>query len=49
MKIVFISNYFNHHQEPISKEFSLQAKEYYFVATEPIGKDRLNLGYEDMN
>lgn len=50
MKVVFISNYFNHHQE----EFSLVMHEltkgqYFFIAMEPISEERLRLGYEDIN
>ena len=50
MKIVFCSNFMNHHQE----EFSLNLHEltngnYYFIAYEPIDPERIKLGYEDMN
>lgn len=48
MKIVFASNFMNHHQLEISKEFKDRA-EYTFVATEPIPSDRLAFGYKDMN
>lgn len=48
MKIVFVSNYFNHHQLAISQEF-LKYSEYYFIATEEFDVKRLNLGYKDMN
>ncbi len=48
MKIVFVSNYINHHQVPIAEEFyRLTDRHYKFVATEPIPKYRLDLGYPD--
>ena len=49
MKVVFISNFFNHHQEPFSLEMANSVEEYYFVATAPLNKERIALGYEDMN
>lgn len=49
MKVTFFSNFFNHHQEEISLEFIRQGIDYTFVATEPIPKERLNLGYQDIN
>lgn len=49
MKIVFVSNYLNHHQLPVALEMQKSAIEYHFIATEPITQERLALGYEDMN
>lgn len=49
MKITFYSNFLNHHQLPLSREFIKLGIDYTFVATEPIPKERINLGYEDMN
>lgn len=50
MKITFFSNYLNHHQLPFCLEmFNLLGDDFHFVATEPVDKDRLKLGYEDMN
>ena len=50
MKIAFFSNFLNHHQLPLCKAFlSRENVEFVFVATEPIPKDRLTMGYEDMN
>ena len=49
MKVTFYSNFFNHHQEPISLEFIKRGIDYTFVATEPIPNERLKLGYEDAN
>ncbi len=48
MKIVFASNFMNHHQLEISKEF-LGKAEYTFIATEPIDPERIKFGYKDMN
>ena len=49
MKIVFASNYLNHHQLPFSKAMLEQGVEYYFIATTPVPPNRLKLGYADMN
>ncbi len=49
-KIVFLSNFMNHHQLTLSKElYDLTDKKYLFVATTPVPKERLTLGYHDMN
>lgn len=46
MKIVFLSNYFNHHQQPISEAlFRLPGVEYHFIATMPMPAQRKQLGY----
>lgn len=46
MKIVFVSNFFNHHQQPLSEAlFRHTGGQYYFVATTPIPRDRVKLGY----
>lgn len=50
MKITFCSNFLNHHQLPFSLEmYNKENIEYYFVATEKIPEERINLGYENMN
>lgn len=49
MKVVFISNYLNHHQLPLSKSMIENDIEYYFIATEPIPDEQKSLGYSDMN
>ncbi len=49
-KIVFLSNFMNHHQLSFSKELcKLTGEKYLFIATTPVPKDRLKLGYHDMN
>ena len=46
MKIVFISNYFNHHQKPFSDEmYNLIKDDYYFIETTPIPDFRKKIGY----
>lgn len=46
MKIVFISNYLSHHQQPLSdKLYALTDGEYRFIETEPMEQDRRNLGW----
>lgn len=50
MKITFISNYYNHHQDPLSACMSqMGGIEYHFIATELISKERTNSGWKDLN
>ena len=50
MKIAFYSNFLNHHQLPLCQAFLMQEDvEFVFVATDEISKDRLDMGYADMN
>lgn len=44
MKIVFISNYFSHHQRALSDSLAARA-EYFFLATEPVAQERLAMGW----
>ncbi len=44
MKIVFLSNFFNHHQKPISDVLDKRV-DYTFIATEAVPEDRKKLGY----
>ncbi len=49
-KVVFISNYLNHHQIPFSQELMrLTNGEYLFVAITSVPNGRLKLGYKDAN
>ena len=44
--IVFISNYYNHHQSAISEEFFKQTNgQYRFIQTEPMEEERRNMGW----
>lgn len=50
MKIVYVSNFMNHHQLPISMElYKNLGNEYKFIALERVPAERLSMGYEDMN
>lgn len=50
MRIVFASNFLNHHQLPLCKAFeSLPETEFNFIATTPVPQERLEMGYYDMN
>lgn len=50
MKITFVSNYLNHHQYPLCEALiNLKDIIFTFVATMPIRKERITLGYRDMN
>ena len=46
MKVVFISNYFNHHQKPFSDAiYKRIGEDYYFIETSVISEERLKMGY----
>lgn len=46
MKVVFISNYYNHHQAPFSeKMFELTDGQYWFIATEKMSDERKAMGW----
>lgn len=46
MKIVFVSNYYNHHQKPFADcLYSTVGDDYHFIETEKISKERLNMGW----
>lgn len=46
MKVVFVSNYFNHHQKPFSNAmYNLLGDNYHFIETEQMEKERKNMGW----
>lgn len=51
MKIIFFSNFLNHHQLPLCKEIISKVGEdnFCFVACQRIEDERVRMGYEDMN
>ena len=50
MRIVFISNFMNHHQLPLCEEFvKMDGVEFTFIATTPIPSSRTKIGYSNMN
>ncbi len=50
MKIVFISNFINHHQKPLSDElYRLTNGQYVYIETEPMPEDRQQLGYKELD
>lgn len=49
MKIAFVSNFLNHHQLHLCNQFYNKCEEFYFIASEKIPLDRLEMGYEDMD
>lgn len=50
MKIVFLSNYYNHHQAYLSRKlYELTGGAYRFIAATPLSEDRRNLGYPELN
>ena len=49
-KLVFVSNYLNHHQVPLAQEFiNLYGENFVFIAMTQFNRARLNLGYRDLN
>lgn len=46
MKVVFISNYFNHHQRPLSDAlYEITEGNYHFIETAPMREERRQMGY----
>ena len=45
MKIVLISNYFNHHQRPLCDAFVRLCDSFFFIATSVMREERKKLGY----
>lgn len=47
MQIVFVSNYINHHQIPVSDElYALTGGSYAFIQTEPMEEERIAMGWD---
>lgn len=47
MTIVFLSNYFNHHQQPVSDAFEKRLGDnYYFIETECMEGERVSMGWQ---
>ncbi len=49
MKIVFLSNFYNYHQEALSLSFCALVDEYVFVETTPMAEDRRKMGWNQEN
>ena len=48
MQVTMISNFFNHHQEPIAESFLAHNDvDFYFISTQEIPEERLKLGYKN--
>ena len=49
-RLLFVSNYFNHHQKALAEEFvKIYGSDYAFIAMTPFNQARLTIGYKDMN
>lgn len=49
-KVVFLSNFLNHHQLPFCNELcKLTDNSFLFIATTPVPNERRQMGYHDMN
>ena len=49
MKVVFLSNFFNHHQKPFSDELYKLNSDYFFIETEDVRDEQRKMGYEIFN
>ncbi len=50
MKVVFVSNYYNHHQAPFSQAMSrLTNGKFWFIENEEISQERKNMGWGEKN
>lgn len=50
MKIIFVSNYFNHHQKPLSDNlYSMLGDGYAFIETTMMSQERINMGWGDLD
>ena len=52
MQLVFVSNYFNHHQQPVSDRLHAlcqkQGGSYTFIQTEPMEEERIKMGWGEI-
>lgn len=52
MQLVFVSNYFNHHQQPVSDRLHTlcqkQGGSYTFIQTEPMEEERIKMGWGEI-
>ena len=47
MRVIFVSNYINHHQVPFCEAMYERLKEdYYFIQTEPMEEERVKMGWD---
>lgn len=50
MKITFLSNFYNHHQMPLSRSLNKHLNgDYSFIATIPMDSERKNMGYKEIS
>lgn len=50
MKVVFVSNYINHHQIPLSNAlYKYLGNDYYFIETEKMESERIKLGWKSQD
>lgn len=47
--LVFLSNYFNHHQRFFSNDVNEKVRSFYFISTEKMTMERKNMGWEQEN
>ena len=48
MKIVFVSNYINHHQLPVANElYEKLGNDYLFIQIEPMDEERIKMGWNE--
>lgn len=47
VRLAFISNYFSHHQKPLSDALAAEAEQYHFIASVEMDAERKRLGWTD--
>jgi len=48
MKVTFVSNYMNHHQQPFSEAMHRRlGADYVFIQTQPMERERLDMGWDE--
>lgn len=47
MRVTFVSNYMNHHQQPFSEAMRARlGEDYTFIQTQPMEKERVQMGWD---
>ena len=45
MKVIIVSNYFNHHQQPLCEVLKDRCESFFFISTSVVSEERRKLGY----
>ena len=48
MRVTFVSNYMNHHQQPFSEAMRERlGEDYLFIQTQPMEQERIQMGWDE--